>query len=90
MLSSKEQFYEAFVDIYRFPSGVFIEELKKEAETSSSIKTAFKEIFEEWANKMAKDDLEEAIAGIALGILGGIVLTEILNRLIEMPKFSKK
>ena len=48
------------------------------------------EIFEEWANKMAKDDLEEAIAGIALGILGGIVLTEILNRLIEMPKFSKK
>lgn len=35
--------------------------------------------------KMAKDDLGEAIAGIALGILGGIALAEILNRI-----FGKK
>ena len=34
---------------------------------------------------MAKDDLGEAIAGIVLGILGGIALAEILNRL-----FGKK
>ena len=34
---------------------------------------------------MPKDDLGEAIAGIALGILGGIALAEILNRI-----FGKK
>lgn len=34
---------------------------------------------------MAKDDLGEAIAGIALGILGGIALAEILSRI-----FGKK
>ena len=33
-------------------------------------------------NKMAKDDLGEAITGIVLGILGGIALAEILNRLL--------
>ena len=31
---------------------------------------------------MAKDDLGEAIAGIILGILGGIALAEILSRLL--------
>lgn len=34
---------------------------------------------------MAKDDLGEAIAGIALGILGGLALAEILGRI-----FGKK
>ena len=37
---------------------------------------------------MAKDELGEAIAGIALGILGGIALAEILDRLLgkKCPK----
>lgn len=34
---------------------------------------------------MAKDDLGEAIAGIVLGVLGGIALAEILSRI-----FGKK
>jgi hypothetical protein len=34
---------------------------------------------------MSKDDLGEAIAGILLGIIGGLALVEILNRL-----FGKK
>ena len=34
---------------------------------------------------MAKDDLGEAIVGIALGILGGLALAEILDRI-----FGKK
>ena len=34
---------------------------------------------------MPKDDLGEAIAGIALGIIGGLALAEILERL-----FGKK
>ena len=34
---------------------------------------------------MAKDDLGEAIAGIVLGVLGGIALAEILSKI-----FGKK
>lgn len=34
---------------------------------------------------MAKDELGEAIAGILLGIIGGLALAEILNRI-----FGKK
>lgn len=33
---------------------------------------------------MAKDDLGEAIVGIALGILGGLALAEILDRIFRI------